>query len=340
MSGVTSDVYTKSHLTFDEQLAKLKERGLTCSDDVNAVQLLRMVGYYRLSAYVYPFRLMLPAEQRCVSSPVQFRSDHLRPGTTIDHIERLWRFDRDLRLLILDGLETIEIGVRTQVAYVLGARHPFGHLDARQLDKDACAKALPRRRGTAFEDWMTRYDKLQHSARSEDFVRHHEAKYGRRLPIWVAVELLDFGALVRLFGLLQPKDQSKIARDLGVRGGPLLARWLPALNYLRNLAAHHGRVWNRTLTYSVGHFNPAQVDPTLSHAARSQPRDKIYLPLGLVAYLTKHIEPNTTWPARLCDLINGFPVETGLAPETDMGFPLAWATLPLWASLKQIPDGC
>ena len=42
-----------------------------------------------------------------------------------------------------------------------------------------------------FSEWMARDGKLQSGAKNEDFVRHHLAKYGPPLPIWVAVEFLD-----------------------------------------------------------------------------------------------------------------------------------------------------
>lgn len=52
--------YSKPHRTFEEQLAQLKARGLEVTDDVTAISALRRIGYYRLSAYWYPFRKPKP----------------------------------------------------------------------------------------------------------------------------------------------------------------------------------------------------------------------------------------------------------------------------------------
>jgi abortive infection bacteriophage resistance protein len=121
--------YNKPHLTHEQQLALMVERGLACSDETKATSLLKTVGYYRLSAYVYPFRELLPFDRslnREVAQP--YRSDVIRDGITFDNIEALWRFDRRLRLLCLDAIETIEIGLRSRLAYVLGRRDPFGQV--------------------------------------------------------------------------------------------------------------------------------------------------------------------------------------------------------------------
>lgn len=326
-------MYAKPHLSYDEQVDHLCARGLECGDRAAAVTLLRAVGYYRLSAYVYPFREMLPEVERQQESPAHFRSDVIAPGTTMGHVEDLWRFDRKLRLLCLDAVETVEIGLRTKIAYVLGARNPFGHVARASLDDVACA--APTRHHDpdspdAFDDWMTRYEALQEHAKAEDFVRHNLAKYGPPLPIWIAVEFLDMGALVRLYSLLDRRDQNKIAKEVGLSGGPLLAAWLRQINYLRNLCAHHSRLWNRSLTYSTRRFNETQVSSNMRHAATHEPRDKVYLVLAILAYLVRHLDPKANWPLSLRTHVRKFPAVPGLDVVQDMGFPDAWDDLPLW----------
>lgn len=288
--GCMVQEYTKPHLTFVDQLSQLKQRGIECADDTNALNVLKAAGYYRLSAYVYPFReLLTDGDPR--SSPAHNRSESIRGGTTFKNIEKLWRFDRKLRLTCLDGLETVEIGVRTQLAYVLGARNAFGHLDRAHLDLKECS-GPSRARGVpdgedAFESWIRRYAKLKSGAQTEDFVRHNILKYGDRLPIWIAIEFLDFGAIVRLFGLLDRADQNSISRALDVRDGRLLHKWFLVLNYLRNTAAHHSRLWNRTLTYKAGRFPTNLVPSRLAHVADIGYREKVYVPLALTAHLVR-----------------------------------------------------
>lgn len=326
--------YSKPHLTHEQQLALMVKRGLACPDEAAAIGLLKTVGYYRLSAYVYPFRELIPFDPTLDKGiPQPYRSDAIRDGVTFDHVEALWRFDRKLRLLCLDAIETVEIGLRSRLAYVLGLRDPLGHVHRGSLDPTACSR--PVRRGSQpagqdeFDQWLAKYDQLKHDARSEDYVVHYERKYEGDMPVWIAIEFFDFGALSRLFSLLDKRDQNSIAKDVGVSGGPLLAAWLRNINYLRNLCAHHSRLWNRQPTYQPAKFSPTQVSSDLVHAARMEPRNKIYIHLAVLAYLVRNLDPCQNWPLAVRTLTKKFPDVPGVSPETDMGFPAGWVDMPL-----------
>jgi abortive infection bacteriophage resistance protein len=313
------------------------DRGLACSDRAAAIDLLKTVGYYRLSAYVYPFREHVGLDLTPAGvNPQPYLSDTIRTGVGFEHVDALWRWDRKLRLLCLDAIETIEIGVRSRLAYVLGSRDPFGHVHRESLEAASCAD---RRAGQsagldAFDEWLAKYESLKHEARNEDFVEHHKRKYGEDMPIWIAVEFFNFGALSRLFRLLDKRDQNTIAKEVGVSGGPLLAAWLQDVNYVRNVCAHHSRLWNRRPTYKPRKFNPTQVGADLVHAARMEPRDKVYVHLAVLAYLVRNIDRRQNWPLGLRTHLKKFPEVPGLSPEGDMGFPSGWADLPLWTARR------
>lgn len=327
-------MYCKPHLAYPDQLALLESRGLSCPDRDRALALLTSIGYYRMSAYVYPFRELLPEGERCQVSPVHYRSEKLRADVTMDHVEGLWRFDKQLRLRATDGLETLEVGLRTKIAHVLGRRDPFGHVNISSLDAEAIRSMSRGSEPTeAFDRWSARYAKLLRDARNEDYVRHHQGKYGETpLPIWVAVELLDFGTLSTLFTFLNRRDQNVIASELGMGpgAGRMLSRWLPALGYVRNMAAHHNRLWNRSMTVKIGQFNPLLVDEPLRHLAEHSTLDRLYRPLAVTAYIVKRLDSGTRWHVNLRDVVRKFPSAPGVSAERDMGFPEGWDELDLW----------
>ncbi|GAA2833965.1 Abi family protein [Kribbella solani] len=327
--------YTKPHLRYEDQLKLLRGRGLEIGDEAAALRLLQAVGYYRLSAYVYPFRELLPPDRQAVATPAHYRSETIVPGTTFAQIASLWRFDRLLRLLVLDAVETVEVGLRTKIAYVLGERDPFGHLRVASLDAAACNQAHSRVRAvgeTRHQVWLRNYQRSVRDASREDFVRHNLHKYDE-LPVWIAVELLTFGALVRLFNLMRPEDRTVIARELGIKGGGLAGSWLEAINYLRNVAAHHARLWNRSMTYKVRRFNRHQVGSGLAHLAGTVPTDKVYSSLAITAYLLGSLGSDSNWPGSVLDHVRQFPLAPGLSPIESMGFPAAWDGQPLWAAV-------
>ncbi|MDQ2849426.1 MAG: Abi family protein, partial [Actinomycetota bacterium] len=75
-----------------------------------------------MGAYVHPFReLWATAEQ----SGVRYRSNAIGEGASWENVRNLKAFDRALRLLCLHASETIDVGVRTKIAYLPGARKVF-----------------------------------------------------------------------------------------------------------------------------------------------------------------------------------------------------------------------
>ncbi|SEE18637.1 Abortive infection bacteriophage resistance protein [Arthrobacter alpinus] len=321
--------YDRPHLSFEEQVAILESRGLDCSG-CDAPSSLAKVGYYRLSAYTYPFRKPLePGDSE--ETPIQFRSAEFSAGYKLSDALKLYDFDNSLRLLCTEAMKVVEIGLRVQIAYVLGRRDRFGYLNRESLDERACNREAPDGDGDMFDYWRRRYDRLKRQAAAEDFVRHYMLKYDGRLPIWVAVEVLDFGGVIRLFSLLNRNDQNEIARTWGVNDGRRLHKWLLNLGTVRNICAHHSRLWNRVLNYEIAKFPPSIVDPELTHIAEHIFPKKLYPSLAVLAYLVPRMDARTNWPRTLRTKIKlKFPSLIGISPEENMGFPSGWDELPLW----------
>lgn len=321
--------YGKPHLSYEDQLALLQRRGLAVSHLEDAVALLSSVGYYRLSAYVYPYRELLSEEARCCESPTHYRSDAIMPGTTFEQVRALYEIDERLRAACLDALGVIEVGLRTRTTHVLGRRDPFGHVSVDALDRRACDKATRSGR-SAFEDWSSRCARLVDDARNEDFIKHVRTKYGEPLPVWVAVETFDFGALARLLSLMRGHDINEIASDLGVRNGQLLVGVVRNLNLVRNISAHHGRLWNRHLTYAFKSYDPNAVAPPLRHVARGRDRKKVYPVLVWIAYLAAQFHPQSTFGMDVRNLALGLAGSTGRSLVDDMGFIPDWSRQSVW----------
>jgi abortive infection bacteriophage resistance protein len=110
----------------------------------------------------------------------------------------------------------------------------------------------------------------------------------------------------------------------------VFARWLKVINYVRNLCAHHARLWNRKLTYKVARFPGNAVDLVHLNGAVAS-RERIYAVCALLAHLTDAIRPEDMWRRRLVTLVDGFPTGATVSPERDMGFPEGWRALPLWS---------
>ena len=95
--------FTKHYKTETDLVALLESRGLVISDEAKAVRYLESIGYYRLSAYMYPF-LKVPKE-----------SHQYKEGTTFLQVLNLYRFDKKLRMLLLNEIEKVEIAIRRAI---------------------------------------------------------------------------------------------------------------------------------------------------------------------------------------------------------------------------------
>lgn len=320
--------YTKPHLTVDEQVELLRSRRLVIDDRQAAARWLRMVGYYRLSGYWYPYRQLRPGSEHSAGQPI--REDHFVDGTTFEQITDLYEFDRRLKLLALEAVERIEISMRFRVGYTLGRRGAFAHLDPANLDAsfDAPRSDKPSR----YAEWCDRLASEQ-ARSSEDFVLHFRAKYSDQLPVWVATEILDFGGLSVLYSGLKRTDRDLIAAELaildsaGAGNGRALANWMQVLNYIRNTCAHHSRLWNRNLTVQVSPKQMAWI-PKLAHlrSSAASTTARLFSAVCVLDFLMTGIDPAHTWTADVCALATERLPLCG-RDIGEMGFPTNWSTL-------------
>ena len=218
--------YNKPPLSYANQVKTLQSRGLIVSDEIKAEQFLAKVNYYRFSAYCLPF---------------ENERHKFKDNTTFTDVESLYKFDRQLRQLIDNALEIIEIYLRAKITYVLTSSHgPFVHEDSKNffnLDFHS--------------QWLERVH--EETTRSkETFVIHYRSKYDDfpKLPLWMAVEVMSFGALSKLFSNLKRDVQAEIGKALGFHHS-LLVSWIHSMNFVRNVCAHHARLWNREIAISM-----------------------------------------------------------------------------------------
>lgn len=219
----------KSYLTYDEQVDLLVHRGMDVGDRQRAADVLRRVNYYRLSGYWYPFRQQIGGS----------RVDSFYPGTRLDDVVALYEFDARLRAATFSVLAPVELAVRALLGHELGRVEPCAHLDPSLLGPTA-------RQGESYRRWRDGYE-LELDRSREDFVAHHHAQSGGVLPVWAAVEVLDWGGLTQLYGLAPRDVQESVSARCGLRG-PQLTSWMKSLNVTRNVCAHHGRLFNRVHT--------------------------------------------------------------------------------------------
>jgi abortive infection bacteriophage resistance protein len=294
--------FTKPPTDFDQQVDILIQRGMVVPDREQAKHYLQHLNYYRLSGYWLPFEAS--------HNPHQFKS-----GTRFEQITDLYVFDRELRLLVMDVMERVEVSVRTQWAYHLSQKYgPHAHLDSSLFKcQDRYLRTLGKLTG---EIGRSR----------EIFIKHLIDTYDETTPpIWAIVEVISFGQLSQFYANLKLRqDRKRIANtyDLDEK---ILVSFLHQINTVRNTCAHHSRLWNRKFTMQMAipgnRPNGLRRNFNFDVAAAK----KIYNPLVMLAYLMDKICPDHHFKSKLQNLLTQYVID-----ESAMGFPGQWRTLPVW----------
>lgn len=294
--------FNKPPLTYQEQLKHLEQRGLVVTDRQQAEHYLTHLNYYRLAAYLLPFE-----------------EDHtthkLAPGVSFEQVLNLYIFDRELRLLILDATERVEVSVRTQLAYNLAHQHGAHAYLKASLFKVKWNHA-------------ENVSKLKREAGQsrEAFIRHFMNKYNEPLPpIWAVVEIMTFGQLSKWYANLSSgTDRNLVAHTYNMDEINLVS-FLHHLSTVRNVCAHHSRLWNRefTFTFKLPRRRPNTLVTEMNTQAHGSKR--LYNTLVMLVYFMNIICPGHHWKKRLIELIENHQIDTN-----PMGFPADWWSKPIW----------
>lgn len=295
--------YTKPWLSVADQISLLEKRGLAVPDKRAAEVFLSHLGYYRFSGFCLAFEKTRHEFQENAQFPAVVDS---------------YYFDVALRDLLMEALEAIEVDVRAAVAYIFGNKcGAFGHVDKSNF-----------RGSFDHETWLTKVsEEVERS--SELFVDHFRATYEGfpQLPFWISTEVMSFGAVSKMFGGFRDEFQSSVANRYGFQKG-VLESALHHFSYVRNICAHHLRLWDRSWS----------ITPQLPHGDHWKPplipdRSKAFVSILLVYRILKKCKNceqfSRDWRRRINELLKTPPAcESALLK---MGLPEKWFEHPLWS---------
>jgi len=292
-----SKPYTNAH----DLVELLQSRGLTITEPTKAEKYLEYIGYYRLSAYMYPL-LQTPKEQH-----------RYKPNTSFGQVMMIYRFDKKLRLLIFNEIEKIEVAVRSAIVNI-GCEmtgNPFWMTDGNNFIDAA-----------KFRHTMDLIDVELHRSR-EDFIVHFKQTYSNAYPpAWILAEVLPFGVITNIFSNIKTaRIKKNIAQKFGLQVAPFES-WLTIVTLTRNACCHHARVWNKQNTIRpmlpnrmTGNWITLPTDPL-----------RIYYDICIIKYFLNIISPQNDMKAKINALLNNYP-DIDIAA---MGFPKNWQSEPLW----------
>lgn len=292
--------YNKPALLYTDQLEILKRRGLQVRDEPALLELLEKKSYYRLSGYWYPL--------------LADKTNHVfKPGAVFETAYNIYLFYRDLRQLVVKELEKIEVAFRAKMIYIFSHQFgPFWYADTKKF------------RNTHKHAETLEKIKNEFARSDAQFINAFKRKYTNPLPpSWTVFEIISFGSISRLYSGFKPgKSKRDVANFFGIDDTTLIS-WLHGIVYVRNVCAHHTRLWNRVM----------RIQPTKPLSPKNQwlvdtsiPNNRTYYVLSMILYLLNSINESNSMKADFKSLLIKY---SNIDPRA-MGFPLNWEQEPIW----------
>lgn len=312
-------VYNKPAMHHSDLVARMQDRGLLIPDKARAERYVRVIGYYRLSPYMIPFK--------------RHGSDDFRAATSFDDLLNLYFFDRKLRLLVLDALERVEVAIRSALTDHMSLSYgAFWYQEAGHFrDNQRHDRFLKLVREDCRQRLHAKPEQTDGTLVHRSALEHYLLTYGEPdlPPSWIVMELRTLGQLERLVeNLKRRSDKTAIATTLGINA-PLLESWMRTFVRVRNICAHHGRLWNTVLGVSP-RLPTSQAVAWLSNrsaiAESTKRRARLYPVLVALQSLLLSLSPGSTWASRLKALLDEHPN----LPLEAMGMPSNWSENPFW----------
>jgi len=314
-------LYKKPALTILDQIKLYQSRGLLIPNPAFSASKLSAISYYRLSGYARYFT----QAGDCLHGFI--------PGTTFEQIFTLYSFDKELRLLILDAIESIEVAVRTAINNVMSTKYDPHWFLKKECFKESAIFTHKKLKIMIEKATGKRRDGEKDKLTQDIIFKSYYQKYHspELPPCWMIAEAISLGTWSLMYQHLRNKsDRQEISINFKIPP-KVLDSWLHCLTILRNLCAHHAIVWRRT--YPV---TPKILYKKHQKVATPKREDQdwhglIYEQLAVLSYLLKSIDMDADWEGKLLVLLQKYQ----LIPIQEMGFPKNWHKEPFQGVIKE-----
>lgn len=253
------------------------------------------------------------------------KENHLfKPNSTFENAFRLYCFDRLFRQLILSELEKIEVAIRAKMIYLLS--HSYGPFWFQN----------PAHFTSSYKHQIALNKLTTETSRSDEvFIKSFKLKYSDPLPpSWMILEISSFGLLSNMYSNLRPgRTKRSVANYFGLDDSTFTS-WIHSFSYIRNICAHHARMWNRTFSitpqmpnlpirpFIINQYLPNPIaggSPILNNKSS-------YFLCSMIIYFLNTINPKHRFIEKLENLFRQFP----MVDRSAMGFPSNWKAEALW----------
>ena len=262
---------SKRATTLSEQIALLRQRGMTIDDECKAKEVLLDIGYYRLGFYWFPYEKVHPQKG--------LRTHEFREGARFDHVVKLYYLDFNLRNMLMKYLNRIEINFKTFLTYHVSTLYP----DSPTWFADPAIIS---------SEYIQEFDKIVYTEKFKKshpvIKRHHQIhKNDRYAPAWKTIEYMTFGAVIHLFqALLDQSTRITICGHFGIRQQKIFDSYMKVLLDIRNHCAHGGVLYDLALP------RPIKKGPAGKKNMEPADYQGLYGALRVVLYMIGNVSKN------------------------------------------------
>lgn len=314
----------------DFLLKLIIERGVKVEehDELEIKNYIRSIGYFRLSGYFGPF---------------QSKKDIFKSETTFSDIIRLYTFDRELKLLFFDVIETIEIELRARITDIMSLAHGEFWYNREDLFKEKtekinicyceieCGNSILKtkeKEERIYKILLKDINDCIKQSENSEFMKAFIEKYGNETPVpsWMMMECISFGKLSRLFWLIKEKqEKNKIAQYFGAINSDFLESWMHGISVLRNICAHHSRLWNKKIGKDIK--IPTRSSKKFILTVDQDKLRKLYGISSCILHILTNInhEKSCTFKKNFIELSKEYKID-----KKAMGFPDNWKDDEIW----------
>lgn len=251
-------------------------------------------------------------------------SHQFNSGVTFNDIVQHYQFDKKLRSLFLVYIERLEIALRARLSNSFSLNHGFYWYTEYDLFADK-----------QIYDSINAEIKEYFGDPQERFLKAFQNKYTSESlpPSNMAMEILTMGKLSRLYqGVVNKAEKLEISLAFGTIP-KILSSWFITLTIIRNICAHHSRLWNRNLSASKP-IIPNKRKERFNGEIPDNFASSLYGVISICDRMLGNINPNNSFIEKMEGLLDEYPaVNTKL-----MGFPVNWKEHPAWKRIENSAD--
>jgi len=294
--------YTKTPISSADHITLLKGRGLAIADEQRAERYLETIGYYRLSGYMYHLQK-------------RDKSHRFLPNVTFDTIVDTYKFDKKLRAVVAEYMERIEVALRAKLTNIYSLKYGFYWYNDQALFSDnAVFISINADINDKFKEEKEHFVKA--------FKTNHPGE--TRLPSPMALEVLSLGKLARLYKALATTEEKKrVSKEFGLII-TLFESWVIWLANVRNICAHHSRLWNKVMTPDRPFFSRKK-EYRFNDTLTEENSMTTYGAISLINRILLSFNPGNSFTSKVEALIDEYNINA-----RHMSFPDDWKTTATW----------